>query len=138
MSYTTQRNVGQTIRPVKAIKVQSSAAATINGPSIDRLGFHSAVIEHICGDATGSPSAQSVASKLQHSDATGSGFADVSPAVAPAALTANDTEAEVNVDLSGLKRYIRVVTTVSFTAGTSPAIPVAAVVVLGGAESTPQ
>jgi hypothetical protein len=55
-----------------------------------------------------------------------------------AALTANNTEAEVNVDLSGLKRYVRVVTTVTFTAGTSPAIPVAAAVVLGGAESLPQ
>lgn len=138
MSYALQRNIGAAIKTVKAYKPRASAAATINGDAIDRLGFASAVLHHQCGDATGGPSAQTVNTKLQHSDASGSGFADVSPAVSLTELSSNDGAAEKDVDLSGMKRYIRLVTTVAFTAGTSPAIPVAASVTLGGAEALPQ
>ena len=138
MSYSLQRNVGASLKTGKAFKPVASAAATINGDGIDRLGFSSAVLHHQCGDATGSPSAQSVATRLQHSDAQGSGFADVSPAVTLTALTANNTDAERDVDLTGLKRYIRLVSVVTFTGGSSPAIPVAATITLGGPEALPQ
>jgi hypothetical protein len=52
-------------------------------------------------------------------------------------LSADNTEAQVNVDLSGAKRFIRSVVIVAFVGGTSPATPVAAEIVLGPAMEMP-
>jgi hypothetical protein len=79
---------------------------------------------------------QTVATKLQDSADGSTGWADVSAAAATD-LTADDTEDEVDIDLSGAKRYVRAVTTVSFTAGTTPSIPVAATLVLAGKDELP-
>lgn len=130
------RDIGAYIAATKGIKPQSTTAATINGPAIDRVGKYSCVLQGSCGDATGSPSAQSVTHKLQHSADGSTGWTDLADAAA-AALTANDTAVEVDVDLSGALRYIRAVAVVAFTAGTSPAIPIAATVVLGGSDTLP-
>lgn len=89
------------------------------------------------GAATGSPTAQGVALKVQTGDQLdGSDFTDVDGDTI-AALTANSAEAEMNLDLNPYKRYFRVVTTTTFTGGTSPAIPVAVSVVLGNPRSIP-
>jgi hypothetical protein len=52
-------------------------------------------------------------------------------------LTADNTEAEKNVELTGARRYIRAVTTVTFTGGASPTIPVAATLTLAGRDLLP-
>jgi hypothetical protein len=49
-----------------------------------------------------------------------------------AALTAASSENTAAIDLGGANRFIRAVTIVSFTGGTSPAILVAADIILGG------
>jgi hypothetical protein len=136
MSIAQFRNVGGFIKALAAFKAAASAAATITGPAIDRTGYGSCVLHHQCGDATGGPTTQTVSCKLQDSADGSTGWADVAGA-APAALTANNAAAEVDVDLSGARRYVRVVETVAFTGGTSPAIPVAGTIVLGGASALP-
>jgi hypothetical protein len=109
---------------------QDSAAATITGDAIDRLGYDSLEFSHRCGAASGTPDSYTVATKLQESDASGSGFADVSGATATT-LTADNTSAAKAIDARGLKRYVKLVTTVAFVNGTSPKVEAAAVVVLG-------
>ncbi len=94
------------------------------------------MLHHACGAASGSPTAQTVATKLQDSADGSTGWADVSGAAATD-LTADDTEDEVDIDLSGAKRYVRVVATISFTGGTTPSIPVAATLVLAGKDELP-
>ena len=49
-----------------------------------------------------------------------------------AALTVANSENTAAIDLTGAYRFIRPVTIVAFTGGTSPAIEVAAGVILGG------
>jgi hypothetical protein len=137
-----ERNIGAYIKASKGINPANTSAGTVNGAAIDRAGigggtlFHSCVLHGACGAATGSPSAQTVDNKLQDSADGSTGWADITGA-ALTQLTADNGEAEKDVDLSSAKRYIRVVNTVGFTGGTSPAIPVAAEVVLGGSEQLP-
>lgn len=131
-----QRNIGAYVKVAKGINPQASAAATINGAAIDRQGYLSCVLHHACGAAAGSPTARTVDSKIQDSADGSTGWADLSGAAATQ-LTADNSEAEKNVDLSGAKRYIRVVETVAFTGGTTPTIPVAAEVVLAGRDTLP-
>lgn len=130
------RDIGAGIKVVRGIAPADASAGTINGAAIDREGYLSAVLHHTCGAASGSPSAQTVDSKIQDSADGSTGWADYTGGAA-AQLTADDAEAEVDIDLSGAKRYIRVVNVVGFTGGTSPAVEVAATVVLGGADVTP-
>ena len=55
--------------------------------------------------------------KIQHSDVLGSGYADLSPAVAFTEVGLTDAEQAINLYLDGAKGFIRVVATL---AGTSP------------------
>ena len=82
------------------------------------------------------PTAQTVDAKLQESDDGATGWTDIAGA-AIATLTADETAGGVDVNLSGAKAFVRVVATVGFTAGTTPAIPVAASLILGGADELP-
>jgi hypothetical protein len=136
------RNIGALIKSIKGINPANAAAGTTNGAAIDRAGvqgknfFQSCVLKGACGAATGAPTTQSVNQKLQDSADGSTGWADIAGA-AIAALVADNTEAQVDVDLSGAKRFIRVVSLVAFTGGTSPAIPVSAEVILGPAMELP-
>jgi hypothetical protein len=136
MSISEQRNVGAYVRARKAINPTNSVAATINGPAIDRRGFLSCVLHHACGAATGAPTSRTVDAKLQESADGSTGWTDIAGASATQ-LTADNSEAEKDVDLSGAKSFIRVVETVAFVGGTAPAIPVAATLTLGGSDSPP-
>jgi hypothetical protein len=130
------RNIGAQVKVERAIKPQAAGAGTINGPAIDRLGFLSAVLHVGTGDVSGSPSAQTVDAKLQESADGATGWTDISGA-AISQITSANAQAEKDVSLSGAKRYIRAVVTVSFTGGTSPTIGAAATVVLGGKDVLP-
>jgi len=136
MSFSDIHNVGATVKVVTGVSPVASAAATINGVAVDRRDFGSAVLTHFAGAATGAPTAQTAATKLQESDTSGGTFTDVTGA-APSDLTVDDTDSSVDVDLTGVKRFVRVVTTVSFTGGTSPTLPVGAALVLGGSVDAP-
>lgn len=139
MDIVQSRNIGAYISAVTSVEPQSSTGATINGGGIDRMSHNgnplSCVLHTIAGAISGSPTTASVQSKLQDS-ADGTTYADYQPDGAntaqAAALTAQNTENSLSVDLTLARRYIRVVTVVAFTGGSSPAALVAAEVVLGG------
>jgi len=137
-----QTDIGAFVKTVKGINPTNQAAGTINGAAIDRQGFLSCELHHASGAATGSPSSRTVDSKLQDSADGSTGWADYNPdgagSGAAAQLTADNTEARKAINLAAAKRFIRVVEVVAFVGGTSPAIPVAASVVLGGADQLPQ
>ena len=88
----------------------------------------------------GAPTTTSVISTLQHSpdNSTWTSYLPdgVNAAVEPA-LTAANTENEIDVDLSLANRYIRISTVVAFTGGTSPTALVTGWLSLGGESYQP-
>lgn len=136
ISQALRSDIGSFIKPVKGINPANQAAGTVNGAAIDRQRYGSCTLHLAVGAATGSPTAQTVDAKLQDSADGSTGWADLTGA-AVTQRTADNTEAEVDANLAGAKQYIRAVVVVAFTAGTSPAIPIAATVVLGGADELP-
>lgn len=131
------RDVGAYIKAaIGSIPLSSLGGAAVNGPAINRLGFDSCVLHTAGGSATGSPSAQTLDAKLQESADGSTAWTDITGA-AITQIIADDSEAQVDVDLSGVKKFIRVVQTVVLTAGTSPEWPVSSVVILGGASQVP-
>lgn len=137
---TFQLNAGAYIKGYKGVAPVSSAAATVNGGSIDRQGFMSAILSAITGVATGTPSTQTVTVKIQDSADGSTGWADYTPDVGSASftITADGTFNDVNVNLRKAKRYIRAVIVVAFTGGSSPDQLVTALVQLAGADTLPQ
>ena len=140
MEIVTQFNIGGIVFPLSGVRPQSASAGTINGASIDRMAHEmplSCVVHQNVGAVGGAPPTTSVITQLQDS-ADGSTFADYAPASAnavvqaTAAVTAANTDNSVSVNLSSARRYIRAVTTVAFTGGTSPTALVAAMVLLSG------
>jgi hypothetical protein len=133
-----QRNIGALIQAVTSVEPQSSAAATINGAAIDRQAHsmaESCVLHTAVGAVGGAPSAVSVQSTLQHSpdNSTWANFLyDGTNTAQDTAIAAANTEHNYAVDLTLANRYIRVVTVVGFTGGTSPTVLVNADVILGG------
>lgn len=133
----TQRNIGSLVVPVTGVFPQNAAAGTINGSSIDRTLHNlagSCVLHQVTGAETGAPTTASVQTKLQHSpdNSTWSDYQISTTVQETAVLTAANSENTAAIDLTGAYRFIRPVTIVAFTGGTSPAIEVAAGVILGG------
>lgn len=125
------KKLGESAKVTAGIAPGVFAAGDLTPLVIDRFGFEDAIVHLKVGAATGTPTSQSVTLKVQTGNiANGSDMADVTGDTITA-LTADGLEAELNLDLAGYKRYLQVVPTVAFTAGTTPKIPVAAVVVLG-------
>lgn len=138
------RNVGGLVTSRTALRPQASVAAaafSLLGLGIDREAFQSALFKAVLGAVTGAPTSFSVSTKLQDS-ADNSTFADVAvsqsnPLVTIADLIAINTSGVLEVDLSGLRRYIRLVHTVTFVAGTAPTIFIADECILGGGAVLP-
>jgi hypothetical protein len=101
----------------------------------------SAVLQLVVGAVGGAPSAVTVQSTLQHSsdNATWTNYTPdgAASAAQTSAVSAASTQTTLAVDLSGANRYLRVVTTVAFTGGTSPTALIAANLVLGGEPLVP-
>jgi hypothetical protein len=133
--HPASNDIGAYVKTAVGLKpINSAASATNKGDAIDRLGFNSAVMAAAVGAAAGGPSARSAIFKVQQSDTTTDGdFVDVSGA-ALAAMTADNASGYLDLNIQGLKRYIRVVCTVALTGGTTPTIPVAATIILGGGD----
>lgn len=124
------------IKGVRGIAPAAAAAGVTNGPAIDRLGFQSGVLLVDAGAVTGAPSAQTLDAKIQDSADGAAGWTDV-PGLAIQQITAPDIQRELSLDLTGTRRFIRVVQTVAFTGGTTPTLLASAAVVLGGAVNKP-
>lgn len=116
------------------INPQDSAAGTVNGGAIDLLSFEQsdkAVALCQCGAASGTPTTQSVTFKLQHCDTSGGTYVDVTDGGADA-MTADNSVDKIPFQPSALKRYVRLVSVVAFTGGTTPAIEVAGTFLFDG------
>jgi hypothetical protein len=128
-------NAYDDIRNTTSIIPQSlTGSSAVNGVSVDTQGYDNAKLHVYAAQASGTPTAASVVVTLQEStDGTGSGAGawanalDNTGTVIGFTLSALQTAAAVNAArVEGLnlnrKRFLRVVVTPSFTAGTSPAI----------------
>ncbi len=117
----------------------STVAATVDGPTIDRLaapqqGFEAAKLTGTVGAASGTPTTQSVVYQLRDSpdDIT---YADFGAAIP--AMTTDDAADSVNLDLAGADRYLQVRAVVSFTGGTAPEQVIGAVLTMLGPSEAP-
>jgi hypothetical protein len=140
-----QRNIGAFIIPVTSVDVQSSGAATINGSAI-QLAAHgypqSAVVHQRVGALSGTPSTTSVVTKVQTSADGSTNWTDYTDpdtgvVAATPAVTAATLGSRINVDLSNALEWIRLVTTIAFTGGSSPAALVYASAIFGGEPNNP-
>jgi hypothetical protein len=137
MSLAHIHNVGSFVVPVTSVFPESASAGTINGASIDRTLHNlpnSCVLHQVVGAESGAPTTTSVQTTLQHSpdNSTWSNYQIGTTVQQTAALTAANSEDTAAIDLGGAYRFIRAVTAVAFTGGTSPAVLVAADIILGG------
>ena len=138
MSLSHIHNVGSFVVPVISVFPESAAAGTVNGTSIDRALHNmsqSCVLHQVVGAESGAPTTASVQTKLQDSpdNSTWSDYkAGTANVQQTAALTAANSENTAAIDLTAANRFIRAVSTVAFTGGTSPAILLAADIILGG------
>lgn len=131
------KTLGESVKVTAGLAPAALAAGALTPLIIDRFGFEDAVVHLKVGVATGSPATQGVSLKVQTGDdPAGGDMADVSGDVI-AALTVDNAEAELDLDLTGYKRYLQVSGTVAFTGGSSPKIPVAVTVALGGSRAIP-
>ena len=139
------RDIGANVRTVVGTPTANDSGGTVNGPDLDLAaqgsdgtkGEHSAVLWAQSGVASGTPTTQLFDAKLQDS-ADGSTYADIVPPVAITQIAADSGVEFVDVDIRKLRRHLRVVSTVAFTGGTTPAWPVSTMLVLAGARVLPQ
>ena len=110
----------------KAINPVVSSTGANNGVIIDRRYYDTAKFQCQVGATTGTPTSFSVAFKVEEGDAAN--LSDKSDIVgATTTITTVNTDAEIDVDLSAVKRYIRLVATAAFVEGETPTV------VVGGA-----
>ena len=111
------------------------ANSAVTGNAVQRVGqgfrYDSGQLVVGTGAATGSPTGISVAGKLQDSADGSTNWNDVTGAAITPVIAENGT-AKVNVILRGCQAYIRAVVTPTFTGGSSPAIPVVGILIVGG------
>lgn len=145
MASTDINQIGAYVAAKQALVPLANAAGTRNGTGIDRSTVayaKSCVLVAQLGAATGTPTSFTHNLKIQHSSDNGSGdaWADYTPPTGTAALaqqTAGSALVEKDIDLTGAKQYVRVVETIAFVGGTSPALPASAAFVFGGGDSLP-
>lgn len=147
-------NVGSYIAPRNAGALATITAAAgndnveQNGPSIDRLGYDSAVIAILSRATLTGGQTLALSVTLQDSS-DGSTFADVAAEHQPGGIagggvlatlsTAGDNHylSEYSVNLRGLRQYVRVQFTGNLSAGATDTATIACVMILGGAQTMP-
>jgi hypothetical protein len=126
-----------------AVPQSFSGSSAVNGSSVDTKGFNTAVIKASGAAASGSPSAATLAVKLQESsdNSTWADALDTTGTVIGFTLTVTSANASNLARIEGLgvnrKRYLRAVITPAFTGGTSPAALGFAEIVQGNPFSLP-
>ncbi len=112
-----------------------AANSAVTGAAVQRIGegfrYDSGQFTVATGAATGSPTGISVAGKLQDSPDGSTNWNDVPGAAITPVIVENGT-AKANVILRGCNPYLRAVVTPTLTGGSTPAIPVVGVLVVGG------
>lgn len=108
------------------IRPQAATATVTPGTGIDRRGYNHATVVLELGAVSGTTPTCDV--KIQESDASGSGFVDVTGAVFSQKAAAAASKTYVgSLDLRPRKRYLRAVATI---AGTTPSFGIAVQFVL--------
>lgn len=119
------------------------------GIAVDRKGFLSAVVAADIGEITGSPTEAKLSVKVEHSDTADGTFTNVEDTminpehanqegILSVATVESEAVLQINMDLLGCKRYIKVTPTITFTGGTSPSAASAAyALVLGDPIDSP-
>ena len=124
-----------------ALRPLAQVAGTVNGVAVDRAQltsgaqqYRSARLHVQTGAETGGASARSVACTVQHSTASGSGYAnllDESGAAIVVTVSAVDSEGRsAPFNLEGANRYLRLSAVTAFTGGTAPTLLSSAVLEL--------
>ncbi len=134
------RDLGNAIDTFLTVAPQTigsgATAATVNGYSADRIATESAVFVFTNCQPYGSPLGVTVTCKVQESS-DDSTFTDVTDASSAHNITNTYTSTEINVDLSGVMRYVRGYMSVQFNGGTGPYAIIAAGGILGSAREYP-
>jgi len=123
----------ESVKIVPSVRPNTVAAGAVNGEAVDTRGFGDAVAIVGVGSTTGTPDSFTVNAKVQESADGSTGWTDISGA-AIVAVTAADKNGEIAVSISkrvASLRYIRLVVTPAFVAGTSPKVGVTGTIVLG-------
>jgi hypothetical protein len=123
-----QHSIGDTVVAISSVLPQSiTVSGAVNGSSIDRLPRKiplTCLLHQSVGTISGSPTALTISTVLQHSPDGTSWQNYLAPnlsgnqAVLPN-LTAANTENSLSIDLSSAMRFIRAVTTVNLSGATS-------------------
>ncbi len=120
-----------------------SGSTAVDGSSVSTEGYASAELYAYGAAASGSPSAATLAVKLQESsdNSTWTDALDNTGTVIGFTLTVTSAKAENAARIEGLnlnrKTYLRAVVTPAFTGGTSPASEAYAQILLGAALQKP-
>lgn len=120
-----------------------SGSSAVDGTDVNTTGYASAELYAYGAEASGSPSAATLAVKLQESsdNSTWTDAEDNTGTVIGFTLNVHTGAAENAARIEGLnlnrKQYLRAVVTPSFTSGTSPASLAFAQIVLGAAAQKP-
>jgi hypothetical protein len=134
------------VHQVSSIIPQSvTGSSAVDGVAVDTLGYDNAKIHVYAAEASGSPSAASLAVTLQESATSGGTYAnalDNTGTVIGFTLSGLQAAAGVSAArVEGLnlnrKRFLRVVVTPTFTGGTSPAILAYGEIVFGNSLQDP-
>ncbi len=134
-----QKNIGARIKTIAFVPPQAFSAGETLSSEIDTLGlgYSSGQLIAFLGATTGTPTAASLVVTLQHASTTGGSYAVFTPeetntASSIALLTTDTTAAHaLNIDFSGMKRFIKVGVNPTITGGSSPKILVSASLVAG-------
>ncbi len=137
--------IASVVNQQPSVAPQVASAGAINGASVDTQGIIggpplSAAVDVTTGALTGGPTTETATIKVQDS-ADNATFADYIPpglaATPTAVVAAANARGTLAVDLSGARRYLRVVCTVAFTGGASPTMGVSAGFTFGGLKELP-
>ena len=135
------KEVGAEVKGLMAIKPQvaSGEVTDINGITIDRLGCESGVFGVEVGDATGTPTRFGVTFRVQNKSGSESwaNVSGMSYTFSGETVASENAHHDIDVDFRTLGRYVRLVANPTFTAGSSPAVQIAAVCIIGQAAVTP-
>lgn len=120
-----------------AIPPQSNDGTAVTGAAIDRLGAGTGFFLFEAAAASGTPTAVTAAIKITHCDTSGGTYADFE--VLETALNIKTAVAkQYMIDLSGAKRYFKVVVDTTYTDGTTPANIFAGKLILGDYDVDPK
>jgi hypothetical protein len=133
-----KRNLLENTLGKVAIVAVNNDGTAITGVTIDRLGYQSCKVLGSISAASGSPNAATAAILLRHGAA--SNMSDQATFYTIASALDVDPAAQfldLDIDLSGAKRYIDITFDTTYTAGTSPTNDVCFIVLLGDKSSEP-